>query len=140
MSERNAEPVGLPPGRYDRVNRLARRLPVPALAALVVAGLAALTVLAVVLGVRNTAPINAGVRSYAALSDSTVRLRLEVSKPAARGGSCLVRARGAQGLEVGRAEVDVPPDPIGREVTFVDYELATTSRAVSGEVLGCRLL
>lgn len=132
--------AGLPAGRYARADKVGRRLPLPVAGALIAAGLAALTVLAVVLGVRNTAPITGGVRSYAPMSDSTVSIRLEVSKPAARPGSCLVRARGAQGLEVGRAEVAVPPDPAGREVTFVDYELATTSRAVSGELLGCRLL
>lgn len=48
---------------------------------------------------------------------------------------CLARARSRSGVEVGSAEVAVPP---GTDRTRITYRLATTAGAVTGEVTGCR--
>jgi len=63
----------------------------------------------------------------------------DVVKAANRDAVCAVRSRGEQGQEVGFAMVPVPRRPDGQRTTTVDYLLATTATAYTGEVTNCRL-
>jgi hypothetical protein len=66
-----------------------------------------------------------------------VTIEFEVYKPRGQAATCIVRARAANGEEVGRAEVPVPAgDPDAESVT-VTYTLATSREPVTGEVVGC---
>ncbi|CAN5301717.1 hypothetical protein BH20ACT5_BH20ACT5_01690 [soil metagenome] len=98
---------------------------------------AVLAGVAIVLGgmrALNPAPIEAGVVSYEVLSDAAVRIDLQVRRDTAGAAAeCIVRSRGQAGNEVGRGVVEIPP-----EVTRVSVTLATTERAVTGEVEACR--
>lgn len=82
----------------------------------------------------GSAPIEAGVRSYEVLSDDAVRIDLEVRRDSPdRAGECIVRARGESGVEVGRGVIEIGP---GQD--RVSATLATTARAVTGEIEACR--
>ncbi|MGH3737958.1 MAG: DUF4307 domain-containing protein [Micromonosporaceae bacterium] len=66
-----------------------------------------------------------------------VTIRFQVYKPGGEPATCIVRARAANGEEVGRAEVDIPAgDPDSDSVT-VTYTLRTSREPVTGEVVGC---
>jgi hypothetical protein len=78
------------------------------------------------------------VRAYEVISDTVVRVTFEVSLADGERGECKVRARGRDGLEKGAAVVPVGPGSGGALITT--YELATTSRASTGEVVGCRAI
>lgn len=70
-------------------------------------------------------------------SDDRVTIKFQVYKRGGRAAVCIVRARAANGEEVGRAEVDIPAgSPNGDSVT-VTYTLATSREPVTGEVVGC---
>ena len=73
--------------------------------------------------------------SYQIGGDREVTVRFEVVKPADAAARCVVRARNEAGLEVGRAEVDVPA---GERRTVVTHVLRTRDRPVGGELAGCR--
>ena len=77
----------------------------------------------------------AGVRGFAVLSDTAVRVELEVRKDPASTVLCSLRARERSGEQVGTALVRVGPAPEQR-VRAV-HEIPTSARAVTGEVLGC---
>lgn len=82
----------------------------------------------------GSAPIEAGVTRWTIVSDTEVFVRLEVRRDdESRPGICLVRAKAQDLGEVGRIEVNIPPD-----TTYVDATLSTTSRAVIAEVYGCK--
>lgn len=74
------------------------------------------------------------VRGYEVVSDRLVRVQFDVTPPDGGTAWCLVRARGRDGLEVGAEFVPVRGD--GPEVR-VEHDLATTDRAVTGEVPRC---
>lgn len=80
---------------------------------------------------------SATVSGFTVVSDSAVTVRFDVVKKAGGRAYCIVRARGSDGREVGRdvAEVDAAGAP-EREVQ-AEFTLATTARAVTGEVAGC---
>ncbi len=130
----NAEPV-FPPGRYGRrrePRRHRRWVPAAAALAVVVAGVA----VAVLLHQRyGEGPYDAEVVRYTEVTDSQVVVEFRVNLPAGKAALCTLRARNRAGLEVGRAQVRVPPsnDPH----PLVTHRLATSGRPVTGEVQGC---
>lgn len=79
----------------------------------------------------------ATVSGFTVVSDNAVAVRFDVRKKPGGRAYCIVRARGRDGSEVGRdvAEVDSTGSP-GKEVR-TEFELATTTKAVTGEVAGC---
>jgi hypothetical protein len=126
-----------PPGRYDEPGRLGARLTAVVLAALVIA--------LVVSGVTTLWSRFGGDRATAqvvdfqVLSDSVVRIDVLVTKPEGAAAHCLLRARGADGAEVGREIVTLAaPGTRGRTVRR-EHELATEERAVTGEAVACSL-
>jgi hypothetical protein len=86
--------------------------------------------------------IHGQVTAFRIASDSQVIITFEVVGAGAEPAKCTVRARSRDGREVGRAEVPVPTgaEPAGRkgrDPVVVTYPLATTGRAVTGELVGC---
>ncbi len=77
------------------------------------------------------------IRGYEVLSDRAVRVDFEVVKEPSATALCSVFARGADGAEVGNALVRIGPSDDG--VVRQSRELATTARAVTGEVLRCEV-
>ena len=71
------------------------------------------------------------------LSDTSFTVRFTVSTPTGKGARCTVAGHTHDGHEVGRADVDVPPKGPSDTSVEVTYTLATTARAVIGEVPGC---
>jgi hypothetical protein len=76
------------------------------------------------------------LRGYQVLSDRQVQVQVEVARPPGSAVFCVLRARGADGSEVARAERDVPPS--SRRDTVFEPVLSTSQRAVTGEVVGCK--
>jgi hypothetical protein len=75
------------------------------------------------------------VRGYEVLSDTAVRVSFEVSLDRGERGECKLRARGRTGEDVGGGVIPVGPGKGGALVT--SYDLPTTGRASTGEVVGC---
>lgn len=126
-----------PPGRYGRRRAQRRRRPwVPALlAAAVVAALGLVTLR--LYGMYGHPDYDAQVITYTEITESQVLIDFRVTVPAGGSAICVVRARSRDGAEVGRAEVPVTAAP-GETLPTVRYRLATTARAMIGEVLRCR--
>lgn len=104
-----------------------------------IVGLIALAALLALALAKSLPPVSAGVTGYRVLSDSTVQVRFEVHKAPLAQAVCTVRARDRSGAETGRAEVTVGPRRDSRRITEVSYDLQTRSRAVDGELAGCRI-
>lgn len=122
-----------PPGRYGhrRAPRRTRRWVVGALAALtVLATLGLAGLLYQRYGVPDYQPT---VVRYGEITDAGVTIDFRVRKPSGRAATCHVRSRGREGLEVGAADVAVPP---GATVEMT-YRLVTTARPVTAEVTRC---
>ncbi len=118
-----------PPGRYDEPSKATR------IVSVVAAGALALGLLGLGYGLyqrRSGTELRYQVGGYQVLSDNQVRVTFTVVTGGTKTGLCRVRARSADGLEAGSEVIPVGP---GTEVSYV---LATTSRAVTGEVSGCR--
>jgi hypothetical protein len=123
-----------PPGRYGH-----RREPAPPRRRWMVA-IVAVVVTAAALGISIKLFQQYGqpeyapqVRRYFDISDRGISVEFDVRKPADKVGTCIVRARGESGEEVGAANVDAPlGDPVR-----VTYRLATTARPVVVEIPRC---
>jgi hypothetical protein len=125
-----------PPGRYDAPSTLGPKLLAVLLTALVLGLVAA--------GGRllysryGGDAVRGQVRAFTVSSSTAVTISVEVSKAKGSTAYCVLRARGGTGLEVGR-DIAVL-DAVGTSArsargTFV---LATTERANTAEVAGCR--
>ena len=127
------EPSRTPPGRYDPP----RRLPVGPLATgvAVLLGVLVLTGGYLLFARHSSRSASGSVVGYTVLSDSSVEVRFDVRRPTGRAAVCVVRARDAQGRQVGTADVPVPATPAG--TVRVERVLATDSRASTGEVDRC---
>jgi hypothetical protein len=73
--------------------------------------------------------------SYSVVSDSVVRIRLDVVT-SGHEGECKVRARDRTKAETGSDLV--PVHSTGRRSQLVSIDLRTRARAVSAELIGCR--
>src|SRR3954447_17917292 len=124
-----------PPGRYDDARKASR--PLVVLAAVVTGVVVAGGVYALYTR-HNAGRLAYEVRGYDVRSDASVRITWEVSLATGEVGECKVRARGVDLTDVGTAVVPVGPGRGGALVT--SYDLATTARAKTGEVVGCRHL
>jgi hypothetical protein len=79
--------------------------------------------------------VAAQVRSYEVLSDTSVRVDVEVARDPGTKAWCVLRARDREGAEVGRRQVDVPVS--GDRSTVLSVAVTTTGRANTGELVGC---
>ncbi len=130
------ETIVFPAGRYGR-RRSGRRTPRWQVAI----GAALVAAVAAVIGVNlyrayGDGDYTASVTGYQA-DDSGIVITFLVRLPEGNAGRCVLRARDASGQEAGREEITVVPGP-DPERTVVSHRLATRSRAVTGEVQGCR--
>lgn len=124
-----------PPGRYDSRPLLLQRVMAVFLAVTVTALAAAVTI---ALWERATEErVTGRVLGYKVLSDSAVRIRLEVSKRPGGQAFCVIRARSADGREVGRDVADVDATGTSDRRQRKTYTLSTTARPVTGELAGC---
>ncbi len=127
-------PPELPSGRYDQPRRRNRVL------AGLIAGVLVFAALAGAYGLysrHQSGRLDAELTGYEVRSDSVVRITVQV---VTRGkeGECKVRARNRAGEEAGA--VIVPVHPSGRRSQLLTVDLPTRSRAVNGELVGCRPL
>ncbi len=125
-----------PRGRYGPAHGLRLRWIRYLLGAVALGGA---TAIVVILGLRNTAPVQAAVQRFTAVSAREVDIVFAVRKPAAATAQCVVRARGRDGAEVGRAVATIVPRRDGNATSTVTYRLPTTARAVTGEVVSCTI-
>lgn len=151
------QPV-FPPGRYGR-RRESRRAPFNRVA-VVVLTIAVVGIGAVAAGVLSQRygpgrPYDAVVERFYDITDDRVVVEFSVVVPDGETAICAVRARNADGAEVGREQVrisaagDSPTgdsligdprtgdSPTGGPRTWVSHTLATNDRAVTGEVQRC---
>ncbi|GAA1968634.1 DUF4307 domain-containing protein [Catenulispora subtropica] len=119
--------------RYARSSRLSRRGRI----ALGTSGVLALTGVVSYIGLKQaTPPLTATVLGYQVASDHSVDVRFQVdNRKDDRAATCTVRARSSNGDEVGRLDVPVPAART-QELTAT---VKTSSRAITGEVVECRL-
>jgi hypothetical protein len=71
------------------------------------------------------------------LNDTGLTVEFDVRVPAGEGASCTVEGHTRDGLPVGNATFDVPPAGVDATSIHVTYSLATSQRAMTGEVDGC---
>jgi len=71
------------------------------------------------------------------LTDTSVTVHFQVSRQHGEAVICTVRGHTRDGREVGSAEVRVPAGAADDTSAEVTYTLATTQRAMTGEVPGC---
>ncbi len=124
-----------PPGRYD---------PPPVLGQRVLAVLLTLLLLGVVAAVGSFVwdrfggeQVRGQVRTFEVRSDSEVVMELEVAKTAGATAYCVIRARGADGLEVGRDIAVVDAEGTDERVARGTFVLRTSDRANTAELAGC---
>jgi hypothetical protein len=100
-------------------------------------GIAVLVGIALWGGLRAAQPeVAARVVAFDPVSDRSVTVRLQVA--AERSVECELVARGEQMATVGTSQVAVAIDaPNGRQERVVTHPIATSSRALSVELLGC---
>ena len=124
-----------PPGRYD---------PPPVLGQRVLAVLLTLLLLAVVAAVASFVwdrfggeQVRGQVRTFEVRSDREVEMELEVAKTAGARAYCVIRARGADGLEVGRDIAVLDAEGTDSRVARGTFVLRTSARANTAELAGC---
>ena len=120
--------------RYARSSGLSKRARI----ALGVTGVLALTGAVSYFGLRQATPtLTATVLGYQVSTDHSVDVRFQVdNRESSRGAACTVRARAYNGDEVGRLVV---PVAAGQGTQELSATIKTSSRAISGEVVDCRL-
>ncbi len=130
-----------PPGRYDEPSLLGQRV-----LAVLLGGMFVALVVSIVLAFYNrfaTDEVRLQEIGFSVLSDDAVRVEFAVtftaSAPPDATAFCTVRARNRVGSEIGRELVEVGPAAAGSARVVVAHVLATTDRAVTGEVDGCSL-
>jgi hypothetical protein len=138
VTETRATTPAFPPGRYGRRRDGRRRILVPVLFALAVAGAS------VLLGVKlyhqyGDPTYDAQVIRYTGITDTSVLIDFTVRMPAGGRATCVLRARSYDGAEVGRATVTVDAPRTGGEQQVTASEpVTTTARPFIGEVVGCK--
>jgi hypothetical protein len=124
-----------PPGRYD---------PPPVLGQRLLAVLLAVLVLAVVAAVGSYVwdrfggeQVRGQVRTFDVRSDRSVVMEVEVAKTAGAQAYCVIRARGVDGLEVGRDVAVLDAEGTDSRVARGTFVLQTSGRANTAELAGC---
>jgi len=124
-----------PPGRYDPPSLLGQRVLAVLLALLLLAVVAAVG--AFVWDRFGGEQVRGQVRTSEVRSDSEVVLEVEVAKTSGAKAYCVIRARGADGLEVGRDIAVLDAEGTAEQVARGTFVLATSARAVTAELAGC---
>jgi hypothetical protein len=77
------------------------------------------------------------VRTFDVRSDRSVVMELEVAKTAGARAYCVIRARGVDGLEVGRDVAVLDDEGTASRVARGTFVLRTSDRANTAELAGC---
>jgi hypothetical protein len=124
-----------PPGRYDPPSLLGQRIMAVLLTALLLAVVAAVG--AFVWDRFGGEQVRGQVRTFSIRSDTEVVLEIEAAKTPGARAYCVIRARGADGLEVGRDIAVLDAEGTSDEVARGTFTLATSRRAITAELAGC---
>ena len=124
-----------PPGRYDPPPLLGQRLLAVLLTVLVLAVVAAVG--SYVWDRFGGEQVRGQVRTFEVRSDREVVMELEVAKTAGARAYCVIRARGVDGLEVGRDVAVLDAEGTGSRVARGTFVLETSARANTAELAGC---
>ena len=124
-----------PPGRYYPPPLLGQRVLAVLLAVLFVAVVAAIG--AYLWDRFGGEQVRGQVRTFEVRSDSAVAMELEVAKSPGSKAYCVIRARGADGLEVGRDVAVLDAEGTDSRVARGTYVLETSARANTAELAGC---
>ncbi len=124
-----------PDGRYDQPSLLGQRVLAVVLGTLFVGLLVAIGV--ALYNRYGGEQVRGRVVSFDIQSDARVVLDVEVSKSAGGTAYCVVRARGRDGAEVGRDVAVLDATGSADRTARGTFTLATTARAVTGELGGC---
>ena len=124
-----------PPGRYDDRSLIGARILAVILGALFLGLVVAIG--ALLYDRYGTPRVNAQTVGFSVLSDTQVRIDVQVTKEAGERAYCYVRARGEDGAEVGREAVTVDADGSDRTTIRLSHVLSTTGLAVTGEAGRC---
>jgi hypothetical protein len=124
-----------PPGRYDPPSLLGQRIMAVLLTALLIAVVAAVG--AFVWDRFGGEQVRGQVRTFSIRSDTEVVLEVEAAKTSGARAYCVIRARGADGLEVGRDIAVLDAEGTPDEVARGTFTLTTSRRAITAELAGC---
>jgi hypothetical protein len=124
-----------PPGRYDPPPLLGQRLLAVLLTVLVLGVVAAVG--SFVWDRFGGEQVRGQVRTFDVRSDREVVMELEVAKTAGARAYCVIRARGVDGLEVGRDVAVLDAEGTDRRVARGTFRLQTSERANTAELAGC---
>ena len=125
-----------PSGRYDEPSLDGQRVLAVLLGVLFV-GLLVAVVLTLYARFVGAEDVRGRVISYDVQSDALVVLDVEASKREGGKAYCVVRARGADGAEVGRGVAVLDATGTLERVVREDVRLPTRARAVTGELAQC---
>ena len=123
-----------PPGRYDPQPLLGQRLLAVLLTVLVLGVVAAVG--SYVWDRFGGEQVRGQVRTFEVRSDSEVEMELEVAKTAGARAYCVIRARGVDGLEVGRDVAVLDAEGTDSRVARGTFVLQTSGRANTAELAG----
>jgi hypothetical protein len=124
-----------PPGRYDPPPLLGQRLLAALLTVLALAVVAAVG--AYVWDRFGGEQVRGQVRTFDVRSDREVEMELEVAKAPGSLAYCVIRARGVDGLEVGRDVAVLDAEGTDSRVARGTFVLQTSERANTAELAGC---
>ena len=124
-----------PPGRYDPPSLLGQRVLAVLLTVLLLAIVAAVG--ANVWERLGGEQVRGQVRTYDVRSDTEVEMELQVTKTSGAKAYCVIRSRGADGLEVGRDIAVLDAEGTAEQVVRGTFVLQTSARANTAELAGC---
>ncbi len=124
-----------PAGRYDEPSRTSQRV-LAVLLGVLFLGLVAAVFFAIYARFGQE-QVRGRVVSYDVRSDSRVVVELEVAKNPGSKAYCVIRSRSRDGAEVGRDVAVLDASGTADRTVRGSFPLATTERAVTGEVAGC---
>ncbi len=124
-----------PPGRYDPPPLLGQRVLAVVMTVLLLGVVAAVG--AFVYDRFGGEQVRGQVRTFDVRSDSEVEMELEVAKTAGARAYCVIRARGVDGLEVGRDVAVLDAEGTDSRVARGTFVLQTSARANTAELAGC---
>ena len=125
-----------PDGRYDEPSLAGQRV-LAVLLGLLFIGLLVAVFAALYGRFVGREDVRGRVISFDVQSDALVILDVEASKAAGGKAYCVIRARGADGAEVGRDVAVLDSAGNQERVVRGDFRLATSARAVTGELAQC---
>ena len=124
-----------PAGRYDEPSLTGQRV-LAVLLGILFLGLVAAVFFALYARF-GSEQVSGRVVSYDVRSDSEVVVEIEVTKKPGATAYCVIRSRSRDGAEVGRDVAMVDTVGTADRTVRASFPLATTARAVTGEVAGC---